>query len=468
MNCWMDIPKIPNLKNIVEQRIPVRLEKTEIKLPRNREGKKEIIIEIEVREVLAEDKYHERIESDLEDKRGNIHYPYISYTPDHKTKRNFFASEQPGNYAATGKLILPNLYEKLKKEGKMDLPKKNSLSKLVEKIGLEKLNSEYGEKYFFLIVEDKRKKKNYTIWDTSMYVGFEINDNDKSKRVKNIELIQKKRSIENHQQFVRPKDIFTIIDSESLENSLKELVSLPLFYTGTEGDNVSSISIASLIKDNKENLEIKFPNDTVVKTIIVRENDELSLKNNQFTLIDKREKAKLQFSLDDINCIILENSHSRITSHLLSKLAENNISLIVTNEKCDPTAQLKKVENGDRTNREGAVAKYFFQKLYGKGFIRFADDNINRALNYGYKILTSAISRTLISYERENNLSSQIRNEIAKIIYYPVKINNLKTKVYIAIDIMVKSFISCLKENRVGKIKLPILLCQSLENEEIE
>ena len=76
------------------------------------------------------------------------------------------------------------------------------------------------------------------------------------------------------------------------------------------------------------------------KTIIVRDTDELSLKNNQFTLIDKKEQVKLQFSLDDINCIILENSHSRITSHLLSKLAENNISLIVTNEKHDPTGLL--------------------------------------------------------------------------------------------------------------------------------
>ena len=131
---------------------------------------------------------------------------------------------------------------------------------------MEKLNSEYGEKYFFLIVEDKRKKKNYTIWDTSMYAGFEINDNNKSKRVKNIELIQKKISIENCRWFVRPKDIFTLIDSESLENSLKELINLPLFYTGTEGENVSSINIAGLIKDNKENLEIKsLRDDTVVK-----------------------------------------------------------------------------------------------------------------------------------------------------------------------------------------------------------
>jgi len=295
----------------------------------------------------------------------------------------------------------------------------------------------------------------------------------------------------------------------------------------------------------------------------------LSRKNNQFTLIDKKEQVKLQFSLEDINCIILENSHSRITSHLLSKLAENNVSLIVTNEKYDPTGllislnqhfsplsvfkkqlkmtqrfkgslwkkiiqkkiensclvlekqkpktnlnwvktQLKKVENGDETNREGAVAKYFFQKLYGTKFVRFADDNINNALNYGYKILTSAVSRVIISYglndhlgikhcgptnwfnlssdfveplrplvdywavanlsrlKKENGLSSQIRKELIQILYCPVKINNIKTKTYIAVDIMIRSFISCLKENSVSKIKLPDLLCLELENGEIE
>jgi hypothetical protein len=63
-------------------------------------------------------------------------------------------------------------------------------------------------------------------------------------------------------------------------------------------------------------------------------------------------------------------------------------------------------------------------------------------------------------------LSSQVREEIAKIIYYPVRIANIKTKVYIAIDVMIKSFISCLKENTVGKIKLPTLINQKLEDEE--
>ncbi|CAG8464554.1 32567_t:CDS:10 [Gigaspora margarita] len=414
---------------------------------------KEVIIKVE--KVLSESEYYERV------KDGR----------DQKVKKDFVASEQAG-YRKRGEKILPELCEKLRNKEKLDLPKNISLSELVKKM------------------------------DTSKYAGFGVGKEDKTKKVKNIVLLSKK-------------------ESDNLENELKGLIGLPLFYTGTTLDNVSSINIVGLVYDNKENLQTIYPEhgDKIIKVknivnslgtgsksikkisplikllkidILVRENDELKLNNNQFTLISRKENTKLQFSFDDINCIILENSHSLITSHLLSKLAENNISLIVTNEKYDPTGLLislnrhfspLSVENGDKTNREGAVAKYLFQKLYGKDFVRFADDSINGALNYGYKILTSALSRTIASYglnnhlgikhcgptnwfNLKNNLSSQTREEIAKIIYYPVKINNLKTKIYTAIDIMIKSFISCLKENRVGKIKLPTLLCQELENEE--
>jgi len=156
---------IDNLKNIVEKRIPVQL-KIEKKVDKDeREGKKikEIIIEVEG--VLNEKEYSERIRSNLEDgkdKKGNVHYPYISYVSDHKIKEDFIASEQAG-YRKQGEKILTDLCEKLKKNEKIDLPKNILLSKLVEKIGLEKINSEYGEKYNFLIVRDKQKENIYSI-----------------------------------------------------------------------------------------------------------------------------------------------------------------------------------------------------------------------------------------------------------------------------------------------------------------
>ena len=46
-----------------------------------------------------------------------------------------------------------------------------------------------------------------------------------------------------------------------------KLVGLPLIYTGTTGDNVSSINIVGLVYDNKENLQIIYPEhgDKIIK-----------------------------------------------------------------------------------------------------------------------------------------------------------------------------------------------------------
>jgi len=65
---------------------------------------------------------------------------------------------------------------------------------------------------------------------------------------------------------------------------------------------------------------------------------------------------------------------------------------------------IKTLVFGDETNREGLAAKVFFRELYGSNFIRFSDDGINNALNYGYKILTGAISRTISKYGLNNYL----------------------------------------------------------------
>ncbi|CAG8836440.1 1512_t:CDS:2, partial [Racocetra persica] len=95
---------------------------------------------------------------------------------------------------------------------------------------LGKLNSEYGEKYNFVIV--KKGEDNYTIWDTSKYdAGFGVKKDGKAERIKNIELLRKKK----------------------MDGELAKLIGLPLLYTGTTGDNVSSINIVGLIYDKKEN-----------------------------------------------------------------------------------------------------------------------------------------------------------------------------------------------------------------------
>lgn len=55
----------------------------------------------------------------------------------------------------------------------------------------------------------------------------------------------------------------------------------------------------------------------------------------------------------------------------------------------------KQVQNDDVTNREAAASKVFFNALFGRDFRRFAADDINAGLNYGYTILCSAFNRTV-------------------------------------------------------------------------
>jgi len=53
------------------------------------------------------------------------------------------------------------------------------------------------------------------------------------------------------------------------------------------------------------------------------------------------------------------------------------------------------IEAGDPTNREGVGAKLYFEALFGEGFVRHKSDELNAALNYGYSILMSAVSRAI-------------------------------------------------------------------------
>jgi hypothetical protein len=86
-------------------------------------------------------------------------------------------------------------------------------------------------------------------------------------------LLRKKKSgdrnwlTENYKWLLRPYETFTFNYSEGLENELMKLVGLPLVYTGTTKDNVSSIDIVGLVYDKKENLQTIYPEhgDKIIK-----------------------------------------------------------------------------------------------------------------------------------------------------------------------------------------------------------
>ena len=74
------------------------------------------------------------------------------------------------------------------------------------------------------------------------------------------------------------------------------------------------------------------------KTLIVEESDKLVCHNNQITLINSQKNTKLQFPFSDINCLLIDNNFATLSINLLNKLIQNNILLIITNEKHDPSA----------------------------------------------------------------------------------------------------------------------------------
>ena len=188
--------------------------------------------------------------------------------------------------------------------------------------------------------------------------------------------------------------------------------------------------------------------------------DDLSISNNQLVMIDEDDNNKVdRISLNDIMAIVIENCKCRITGVLQVKLAENNIPLIICNEKYHPTAyslglynhfqitarineQIKweesrkeeiwseivcrKIEHqkdlleflekdrvsinrltnyieNTRTNRsdaehqEAIASRVYFQELFGNQFRRFDSDGINSALNYGYMVLRTLISSKIVS-----------------------------------------------------------------------
>lgn len=208
------------------------------------------------------------------------------------------------------------------------------------------------------------------------------------------------------------------------------------------------------------------------RQVIIKKSEKLHFKDNQL-IIDKDESST-KVPLEDINYILIEDSSIILTTRLLAELGKNAISLIVCDERFEPTSIMypynyhfkqldvfshqleiddsiknefwnqivkRKIKNsirvlemtskeefpisklteyineitdGDSKNREGLAAKMYFRSLFGSDFIRFYDDNVNAALNYGYTIIASAIIRNLAVYGLNTYLG----------IHHSSKINN--------------------------------------------
>ena len=188
--------------------------------------------------------------------------------------------------------------------------------------------------------------------------------------------------------------------------------------------------------------------------------DDLSISNNQLVMIDEyNNDEKNKISLNDISAIVIENCHCKISAILQLRLVENNIPIIICNEKHQPEIHslglfnhfqvtlrineqiewskkkkenlwLKIVENKienqkellkylqksdisiarlesykenlkkddiSAEHQEAIASRIYFQELYSNNFKRFNEDGVNSALNYGYMILRSIISSKIVA-----------------------------------------------------------------------
>lgn len=173
-------------------------------------------------------------------------------------------------------------------------------------------------------------------------------------------------------------------------------------------------------------------------------------------LVVRKTDETRKIHLSEISSIILQDTQVYISAYLLSELAKSKISLVVSDEKCSPIGQyvplygahnaskrvaeqlawsepikkrvwqqvvkekirqqalllgeqecsvqsrmlmdgMAEVRSGDTTNREAWAARVYFAALFGKEFSRDAEMPLNAALNYGYAVLLSMVSREIVA-----------------------------------------------------------------------
>jgi len=191
------------------------------------------------------------------------------------------------------------------------------------------------------------------------------------------------------------------------------------------------------------------------KTLIIKNSEKISLFLNNILIHQKETKYRVY--IKDIDCIVFEDYKTLLTTKMLNELGLNNIIVIICDQQLMPSSyifpfnakfnqleiinqqllwdrnfkvkmweeiikqkltnqidvlkincrsqeKIKKIyqyideiHDGDVSNREGHAAKVYFNELFGKDFTRDDDCLTNSALNYGYTVIRSAMSRTVVS-----------------------------------------------------------------------
>ena len=188
------------------------------------------------------------------------------------------------------------------------------------------------------------------------------------------------------------------------------------------------------------------------RTIYFSKPARLSLKDQQLVYKPSEGEVKT-LPIEDLGFVVLEDQQISVSLPVLNALNDNNVAVIVCDEKHMPSAMLlnldghsiqtelfsnqlaatqplrkniwkqtveakiknqaallggyglksadlislsRNVKSGDSTNREGAAARLYWPRLIGPGFIRERFGRPpNMLLNYGYIVLRAAVARAL-------------------------------------------------------------------------
>ena len=191
------------------------------------------------------------------------------------------------------------------------------------------------------------------------------------------------------------------------------------------------------------------------RTIVISSPCRVSVKNRQMTMTDSSSGIVKTVPIEDLSMLIVENQQVDMSASLLNTLMEENVSLLVCDNSHMPSGLLfpiegntvqgeryrtqldaslpvkkslwrqiimakiknqsslldrlgkdgdilrplyQNVKSDDSDNREGIAARLYWRELFGDGFVRVRTGQFpNNLLNYGYIILRSAMSRSIIA-----------------------------------------------------------------------
>lgn len=201
--------------------------------------------------------------------------------------------------------------------------------------------------------------------------------------------------------------------------------------------------------------------------VFVSSDAHVSVENRQLVLSGEKQ---MKFAVEDINSVMIENRRTVISTSAISDIAAAGGVIFVCDEKHMPTTVVlpvsthyrklkalrsqidaskplvkqlwqkvvkakiinqaeclrlcgkpeyehvfelsKRVLSGDSENREAEAAAVYFKALFGKDFVRAADNGINFALNYGYAVMRGLVARTIATHGFEPSLGIFHCNEL--------------------------------------------------------